>query len=91
MRHGLDPSWRVVLAYDAAHMLLQALASIAPPGGSSPPDIGSRRHAIREAMLALNNPARAFPGLSGPVWFDAAHGRSVAAIRIARFDRDWLE
>jgi hypothetical protein len=42
-------------------------------------------------MLALNSPVRAFPGLSGPVWFDAAHGRPATAIRIARFDRDWLE
>ena len=90
-RHGHEPSWRVVLAYDAVHMLLRVLASVAPPVDTSSPDIGSRRRAIREAMLALNSPVRAFPGLSGLVWFDAAHGRPATAIRIARFDRDWLE
>jgi ABC-type branched-subunit amino acid transport system substrate-binding protein len=94
-RHGQDPSWRAVLAHDAARVLLAALAAAAAaPGGgtaSPPPDLASRRRAVREALLALDGPGRAFPGLSGPVWFDAARGRPAGPVRIARFDRDVLE
>ncbi|HYI82631.1 MAG TPA: ABC transporter substrate-binding protein, partial [Acetobacteraceae bacterium] len=95
-RHGHEPSWRVVLAYDATRMLLGAVASALTPvtGGSSaaPPaaDAAARRRAVREAVAARDGPARAFAGLSGPVWFDPARGRP-AAVRMARFDRDLLE
>jgi branched-chain amino acid transport system substrate-binding protein len=90
-RYGHEPSWRVVLGYDAAQMLLAVLASSVTRGGTPPLDLVSRRRAVRDAILALNSPARAFPGLSGPVWFDPAHGRPATTIRMARFDRDWLE
>lgn len=90
-RRGHEPSWRVVLAYDAAHMLLEVLAAAARPGGTPPLDTAARRRAVRDAIAGLNGPTRAFPGLSGPIWFDAAHGRPATAIRMARFDRDLLE
>ena len=85
-RYGHDPSWRAVLAFDAARMLLARLAAAIPTGGAT-----ARRRAVREAILALDGPARAFPGLSGLVWFDTTHGRPATAVRIARFDRDTLE
>jgi branched-chain amino acid transport system substrate-binding protein len=88
-RHGREPSWRVVLGYEAAQMLLGILASTKMEA-ARPQDKASHRRAMREALLALDGPARAFPGLSGPIWFDPARGR-WAAMRIARFDRDWLE
>jgi ABC-type branched-subunit amino acid transport system substrate-binding protein len=89
-RHGREPSWRAVLGYDAARVLLHALASAATADAARPRDTAARRQALREALRALDGPARAFSGLSGPVWFDAAQGRATA-IRMARFDRDWLE
>jgi branched-chain amino acid transport system substrate-binding protein len=91
-RHGHEPSWRMVLAYDATRMLLSAIASALPGGGgpAATGDTPARRRAVREAVAALDGPARAFAGLSGPVWFDAARGRP-AAVRMARFDRDLLE
>ena len=89
-RHGHEPSWRVVLAYDATRMLLGALAAALPGGGGPPADTAARRRAVRDAVAALDGPARAFAGVSGPIWFDAAGGRP-AAVRMARFDRDLLE
>jgi branched-chain amino acid transport system substrate-binding protein len=93
-RHGgQEPSWRTVLAYDATRMLLSRLASALPGGGAPAAAVGdtpARRRAVREAIAALDGPARAFAGLSGPIWFDAARGRP-AAVRMARFDRDLLE
>ena len=86
-RHGHEPSWRVVLAYDATRMLLDVLTSALR---GAPTDTASRRRAVREAVAALNGPSQALPGLSGPIWFDPAHGRPAAA-RMARFDRDLLE
>ena len=86
-RHGHEPSWRVVLAYDATRMLLDVLTSSLR---SAPTDTAARRRAVREAIAALNGPSRALPGLSGPIWFDPGHGRP-AAVRMARFDRDLLE
>jgi ABC-type branched-subunit amino acid transport system substrate-binding protein len=89
-RHGREPSWRTVLAYDAMRMLLGILASARPLDTPPSHDVAARRRAVREAILALDGPKRAFPGLSGPVWFGPTRGRA-AVIRIARFDRDWLE
>jgi hypothetical protein len=71
-------------------MLLGILASTASMDATGSQDTVSRRRAVREALLALDGPARSYSGLSGPVWFDRTHGR-WAATRIARFDRDWLE
>ncbi|MBD0275204.1 MAG: ABC transporter substrate-binding protein, partial [Acetobacteraceae bacterium] len=86
-RHdGREPSWRVVLAYDATRLLLGAIISALPTSGA-PSAIPERRRTVREAIAALDGPARAFAGLSGPVWFDAARGRP-AAVRMARFGRD---
>ena len=89
-RHGNEPSWRVVLAYDATRMLLGAVAAALPGGGGAPVDTRARRRTVRDAVAALDGPARAFAGVSGPIWFDAAGGRP-AAVRMARFDRDLLE
>lgn len=86
-RHGHEPSWRAVLAYDAMRMLAASVAS----RDASAADTAQRRRAVRAAILALDGPARAFPGLSGPLWFDGTHGRPASAVRMARFDRDVLE
>jgi branched-chain amino acid transport system substrate-binding protein len=86
-RHGHEPSWRVVLAYDATRMLLGILA---PARRGVPADTQARRRAVREALAALNGPSQAIAGLSGPIWFDQARGRT-SIVRMARFERDLLE
>jgi ABC-type branched-subunit amino acid transport system substrate-binding protein len=86
--HGHEPSWRVVLAYDATRMLLGALAPALR--GGVPADTPARRRAVREAIAALDGPSQAIAGLSGPIWFDPARGRP-SVVRMARFERDLLE
>src|SRR3712207_7548928 len=50
-RHdGREPSWRVVLAYDATRMLLRALASAVPPAGAAPADTQARRRSVLEEI-----------------------------------------
>ena len=92
-RHGHEPSWRVVLAYDATRMLLGAWPPPCPAAARRRRRRATRRRADGRCARPSPRwtvPARAFAGLSGPIWFDAARGRP-AAVRMARFDRDLLE
>src|SRR3954454_214090 len=57
-RQGRGPSWRTILAYDAARMLLASLASMEV----RQQDKVARRRTMREAILARDRPARAYPG-----------------------------
>ena len=60
-RHGREPSWRAVLGYDAVQMLLGVLASTTSLQAARQHDKASHRRAVREAILALDGPARPFP------------------------------
>src|SRR5690606_35071596 len=86
-RRGHEPSHRVILGYDAMRLLLNILSSALQ---GVPPDLSARRRAVLEAIAALNDPARARIGLSGPIWFEPGRGRPLA-MRMARFNKTLLE
>jgi len=86
-RRGHEPSHRVILGYDAMRLLLNILTSALQ---GVPPDLSARRRAVLEAIAALNDPARARIGLSGPIWFEPGRGRPLA-MRMARFNKTLLE
>jgi ABC-type branched-subunit amino acid transport system substrate-binding protein len=88
-RFGHDPIWMSVAGYDSARLAAEVIRAVAPAAGYSGDPRAIRADVLRY-LNALNNPALALPGLLGPLWFDAEHGRSQA-IRIGRFSRGNIE
>jgi branched-chain amino acid transport system substrate-binding protein len=85
-RFGHDPVWFSTAGYDAARAAIETLRAVSPSG--------TQRDILRAAVLdhldKLNSPADVIPGLLGPLWFDADHGRQQA-IRVGRFNRSRFE
>jgi branched-chain amino acid transport system substrate-binding protein len=67
-RYGSWPSWRAAKMYDAVTMAVHAL-SAAPLDGAADATVANRE-AVRGALAAINGPAVALRGLSGPLFFD---------------------
>ena len=86
-RYGRDPSWNAVAGYDLGLLAIAAARELARSGKTDP---GAMRAQALTYFHSLDAPSRAVPGLLGPIWFDADHGR-VQAVRIARFSGGHLE
>ncbi len=86
-RYGQDPTWRSVQAFDTARMVMAAVRSAVAAGK---PDIRTRRDAARAFLTALDSPANALSGITGPLWFTADRGRKQA-VRIGRFHGGMVE
>lgn len=86
-QRGHEPTFRVILGYDAMRLLIEVLTTALRDVS---PDLLARRRAVQDALAALNDTARARSGLSGPIWFDTARGRPLA-MRMARFNKRLLE
>jgi ABC-type branched-subunit amino acid transport system substrate-binding protein len=70
---GVEPRANAVLAYDAARLLLDALARSAAHGGGPSRAGGLSRAGVNSALAQS-----AFQGLSGPIHFDAQHNWAEA-------------
>ena len=86
-RFAHDPVWQATSAYDATRL---AIATVRAASASAGSDVHALRIAALSYLKSLNGPARALPGLLGPLWFDPAGGRQQA-IRIGRFNRGRFE
>ena len=66
---GTSPSWVGGGAYDAAHLMIEALkrAAVQNPSDGKVVD----RDRVRVALAAINNPRTAVAGLTGRLYFDA--------------------
>jgi hypothetical protein len=76
---GRDPAWESVQSYDGARLAIAAIRASPLQG-----DRVARRGAILAYLTALDSPARAMPGLVGPIWFTPERIRHQA-IRIGHF------
>ncbi|MGZ8411422.1 MAG: ABC transporter substrate-binding protein [Gemmatirosa sp.] len=77
-RYGTPPGVRAALAYEAALLLGRAATAVGP-------DAPSRRAEVRDWLAALGRTQPAFPGVAGPIAFDAKHdvvGRGVVVARV---------
>jgi branched-chain amino acid transport system substrate-binding protein len=86
-RFAHDPVWQATSAYDATRLAIATVRAASANAGS---DVHALRIAALSYLKSLNGPARALPGLLGPLWFDPAGGRQQA-IRIGRFNRGRFE
>ncbi len=80
---GEDPTrigWVLVQAYDAGRLAVAAVRK-ASNGG----DLAAQRAEVLKFLVALDGPARAMPGLLGPIWFRPDRGRDLP-IRVGRFE-----
>ncbi|HET7093324.1 MAG TPA: ABC transporter substrate-binding protein, partial [Thermomicrobiales bacterium] len=67
--YGSSPGWRGATSYEAAIAAVDAIkAAMADTPFDDRPAL--RTHA-RDALVALDSPQHALPGLLGPIWFDA--------------------
>jgi branched-chain amino acid transport system substrate-binding protein len=82
-RFGRDPVWQTVASYDTAVLgVAAARAALAETGADR--DVNVLRKTALAYLNALDNSARALPGLLGPLSFDGTHGRQQA-VRIGQF------
>nr|CRH05914.1 putative MscS Mechanosensitive ion channel [Candidatus Magnetococcus massalia] len=83
-RYSVEPDWRVGYAYDAAHILLHAIASanISPAGT----DLSGDRKRIRNALAAISSPSKAVNGVTGPTFFDS-HGDANKTVLIGTYEQ----
>jgi branched-chain amino acid transport system substrate-binding protein len=86
-RYGRDPGWPEGQAYEATRL---AIAAVREAFASQATDLQSRRRAVREFLVALDGPANAMPGLTGPLWFTSERGR-VQSVRVGRFHGELIE
>ena len=68
---GTAPSWVAAGAHDAAHLMIAALerSGIAQRSDGTAAD----RERVRAALAAIDDPETAVAGLTGPLYFNAAH------------------
>jgi branched-chain amino acid transport system substrate-binding protein len=88
-RYGRDPSWVETQGYDAAHLAIAAVQAVAASPDASK-DLTARRAAVAKYLASLDSPAKAIPGLTGPLWFTPDHGREQA-VRVGRFHGEIFE
>jgi ABC-type branched-subunit amino acid transport system substrate-binding protein len=88
-RFGHDPVWQSVTAYDAGRVAATAVRAVAAAADAKA-DLHELRIATLNYMLSLDDPAKALPGLLGPLWFDQDHGRQQA-VRIGQFNHGRFE
>jgi branched-chain amino acid transport system substrate-binding protein len=73
-RFGRQPSWMSAYAYDAAGVLLSAVAKAGPD-----------RDKVRAALAAMTGPGSAYAGIAGPIFFDASGDcRRPAFVKVVR-------
>jgi ABC-type branched-subunit amino acid transport system substrate-binding protein/small-conductance mechanosensitive channel len=66
-RYGATPDWVAAYAFDAAKAVAAGLQRVdGSIENASPSD---RRKAVAEALSAMNGPAAATQGVTGPLWF----------------------
>jgi ABC-type branched-subunit amino acid transport system substrate-binding protein len=82
-----DPVWFSTAGFDAAHAAIEAIRASVKTAGA---DRDRLRKAVFDYLDQLRDPNQGLPGLMGPIWFDADHGRQVG-IRIGRFSRNRFE
>lgn len=87
-RFGKEPSYLTVQGYEAMRMAIAAVRSAAKPGIQ--PTRSARRDAVRAFLTALDGPAHAVAGVSGPLWFTPGRGRQQA-LRMGRFNGTQFE
>jgi ABC-type branched-subunit amino acid transport system substrate-binding protein len=86
-RYGRAPSALAAVWYDTGMLAATLVHTIAHAGKTAPAQM---RGAALAYLQSLDSPAHAFPGLSGPIWFDRDRSRPHA-MRIARFAGGRLE
>jgi branched-chain amino acid transport system substrate-binding protein len=77
-RFGAPPGVRAALAFEAALLLGRAATAVGP-------DAPRRRAEVRDWLAALGRSQPPFPGVAGPIAFDAKHdvvGRGVVVARV---------
>lgn len=77
-RFGAPPGVRAAMAYEAAMLLGHAATAVGP-------EAPQRRAEVRDWLAALGRTRPAFPGVAGPIAFDARHdvvGRGVVVARV---------
>jgi len=87
-RFGHDPDWQSAAGYDAAQLAAAAVRKAAAAGPNQ--DVAAMRQAVQAYLASLDSPARAIPGLLGPIWFDADRARELP-IRVGRFNGNRFE
>ncbi|CAN5552856.1 ABC transporter substrate-binding protein [soil metagenome] len=66
--YGSRPTWRGATAYDAAIAAVYGMQTAEVTGTTS--GAAAERQAIQTALLEVNTPEVALPGLSAPIYFD---------------------
>ncbi|KUL37903.1 hypothetical protein ADL22_19900 [Streptomyces sp. NRRL F-4489] len=82
-RYGSSPSWAAIAARTAADAAVHALERSGAGGGTA---AARGRRAVRDALAAMDTPARGFSGLYGRAFFDPARSLQVPA-SIGVFER----
>ena len=80
--YGYTPPWEAAFAYDAAGVVLTAAREGKVSAGADSARRG--RAAVRERLMAMDAPERAFPGIAGPVYFEGG-GDPKKPISMAMF------
>lgn len=78
------PEWFGAKAHDAATLAIHAISGMASDEAQLTLD-ATPRERVRDALAATNSIARAVPGLSGPLYFDAAQS-IPQSLSIGQFD-----
>jgi len=77
-RFGRPPAVRAAMAYEAAMLVGRAAAAVGP-------EAPRRRAEVRDWLAALGRTAPPYPGIAGPIAFDARHsvvGRGVVVAAV---------
>lgn len=82
-RFDEPPDWRAAFAYDAAQVIAEALARAG--GISQDADASATRLAIRQQLVAMDDVASGFSGITGHLMFDARTRSVPRPAAIGRF------
>ncbi|MBV5324617.1 MAG: mechanosensitive ion channel, partial [Rhodospirillaceae bacterium] len=80
--YGYTPPWEAAFAYDAAGVVLTAAREGKVSSGAD--SVRRARAAVREQLIAMDAPERAFAGIAGPVYFEGG-GDPKKPISMAMF------
>ena len=80
--YGKAPVWESAFAYDAAAVVLEGVKQLKLVGGGD--NVRRDRASVREFLAKLDAPEHAYPGLTGPIFFDA-HGDPKKPIAMGSF------
>jgi ABC-type branched-subunit amino acid transport system substrate-binding protein len=83
---GHDPAPVTLQGYDTAMLAINAARYAVQAVGASAP-LAQRRQAAIAYLTSLEDPGKALPGITGPLWFNDHRGRQGEPVRIGRFDQ----